>query len=447
MSETNRRQGQAYRGRQRRHCNNGNQQQQRPDQRSDQRYGRTDHRKDQRPDQRPDHRPKPRHRNRYQRKGNETNKPLSAVDQQLLLLSKTFKIASTSYYNAAIQENLLQSCWNRRITPKGVKISKTCKAFKKAESDIEKDFRNILQDAQENLHCSLMQHLNKVAEKSKQAINTTEHDMSLAAERANTTEVITHERFLSSTRSNINKFRELKHHRACNKMNEMTGRRERFRGSEFYRLVRPTILDSPQQYPMGAIPPENNSVTPRTPNPVPNPPTRVIPPTITLIPEHTSDPTPRVNPATLNPALPPKQNSVNDHPPHVNHSVNDHPLHVNRPARAIPSLQNPSTTIPSSSSVALTPNLGSTVSHPNACVNVSTDNPPPRKKKLPPGHSKGKMQQRDDTKESREDPISNGSIQTDTPAEEETTVVEVTPPPSPETRTGNEMIPENVAAE
>ena len=127
--------------------------------------------------------------------------------------------------------------------------------------------------------------------------------------------------------------------------------------------------------------------------------------------------------------------------------MNDHPPHVNRPAGAIPSLQNPSTTLPSSSSVALTPNLGSTVSYPNTCVNVSTDNPPPRKKKLPPGHPKGKMKQRDDTKESREDPISNGSIQTDTPAEEETTVVEVTPPPSPETRTGNETIPEDGAAE
>ena len=206
-----------------------------------------------------------RHRNKYQKRGQEANQVLSATAQHLLSLRKTLKIASTSYHNAAIQENLLQSYWDREITLKGLKISKPCVAFKKAESEIEEQFKDILHDAEVGLHCSLMQHLGEVARKCKQVVKTTECEMATAAEIANTTEVITHERFLSATRHNINKSKGLKHHRACNKLNEVSGRRERFRSSRFYQLVENTSLNRPEHqrhYPMGAIPTTTKSDTP-----------------------------------------------------------------------------------------------------------------------------------------------------------------------------------------
>ena len=358
-----------------------------------------------------------RHRNKYQKRGQEANQALSATAQHLLSLRKTLKIASTSYRNAAIQENLLQSYWDREITPKGLKISKPCVAFKKAESEIEEQFKDILHDAEEGLHCSLMQHLGEVARKCKQVVNTTECEMATAAEIANTTEVITHERFLSATRHNINKSKGLKHHRACNKLNEVSGRRERFRSSRFYQLVENTSLNRPEhqrQYPMGAIPTTTNksdtpimNITPAPKNPNINP--NHVTPSITLITQNQiPPPAPPLDQTLMSnhpPHVIPTENNqptrvtpeVSEHSTHVNPTETNHPTSANHPMSAIPMLA-PTTYLPSSSLI--------TMSHSNVCVTVSTDNLLPKKIKLPPGPPKAKMTPQEDQEElqeSRED--------------------------------------------
>ena len=63
-----------------------------------------------------------------------------------------------------------------------------------------------------------------------------------ASNTACTTELISHERFISGTKANVEMFRERKHHLPCNKLNESTGRRERFRSSSFYGLLPVTKL-------------------------------------------------------------------------------------------------------------------------------------------------------------------------------------------------------------
>ena len=208
--------------------------------------------------------------------------------------------------------------------------------------------------------------------------------MTEAAENANTSEVITHERFLSATRNNIKKFKELKHHRACNKLNEITGRRERLRSSSFYQLVEKTSLDGRERrkqqglYPLGQIPNDTKTNT------------NHVTPSITLV---TQNPNP-------NPAPPPTQTQlrVNDHPPHVTPTEQDHPTHVipevsNPITRVNPTEQtsHPASAIPVPSPA---PHLA-TMPNPNVCTNVSADSLP-RKKKLPPGHPKGKMVQQEE---------------------------------------------------
>ena len=167
---------------------------------------------------------------------------MSTKDRELLILRKDLKAHSTAYHNATIQENFLRGCWDREFTPKGLHLVKKCVAFKRQETDIQQELKSILKEAQDNLHCSLMQHLQKVSENYHQKINTSLNRMSRACREANTSEIISHKRILSATKVNVDKFRETKHHQSCNKFNKCTGRKERYRSRRFYELLPKTRI-------------------------------------------------------------------------------------------------------------------------------------------------------------------------------------------------------------
>ena len=119
--------------------------------------------------------------------------------------------------------------------------------FKANQSNVKEKFKEILDKAESDLLESLTQHLQKVSNNYHLDIDTYLKNMSCACNEANASELIRHERFWSATKANIQREAERKHHTACNKINELTGRRKKFKSNEFYQLTQRSTIDWDRQ--------------------------------------------------------------------------------------------------------------------------------------------------------------------------------------------------------
>ena len=168
---------------------------------------------------------------------------MSAKDKELQEIRKELKNQASGYHNAKIQENFLQACWNRNITPRGLILTKKCVAFRARQTKVTEEFREILKEAEGDVSCSLMQHLRQVSDNYHSAVNTSLKSMSRVCHSANTSELINHERFWSATKANIEKFKAKKHHSACNKINELTNRGKDPKSRDFLKLIKSSHIN------------------------------------------------------------------------------------------------------------------------------------------------------------------------------------------------------------
>ena len=189
-----------------------------------------------------ENKPQRRHRTIFYRRRSPARRPnLTPKDKELLQL-RTYKISTIAFFNASTQLNFLSACCRKNIIPKGLKLRKTCVAVKKSQTNIQDRFKVVLDTAERSLQKELMSHLQAVADAELATSIKATADMEIAINSASTTELISHEIFLSATKANVNRQRDKKHYTACNKLNELLGRQHRNKSRDFYRLIPPVEL-------------------------------------------------------------------------------------------------------------------------------------------------------------------------------------------------------------
>lgn len=175
-------------------------------------------------------------------------------EKKLLDLRKQYHRTLSDLTKTDHHLTFLQHCKEANKIPKGLQIKVTPQAFLGSETDVNTEFRNITQQAEEALRDTLIRHYDLIHDALNKQREDLEQEMALAAESAPAPAQEDHQQILEKTTTNMAKRKNILLDKANRKMEilknpSLAQRRNRSSSRPNHRATRATSNPKPKPQP------------------------------------------------------------------------------------------------------------------------------------------------------------------------------------------------------